>query len=144
MKTFKKLIISIFIFIFLSYFPTVILADDILNNEETEDFDFSEVSTTSSQEPITYSKHIVVLDRKTLSVLYEKDAYTKTAMASTTKIMTCILAIENFSLDTTVTISKNAASINGSTLGLNVNDSICVSDLLYGLMLRSGNDDSVA
>ena len=140
MKILKKFC-TIFIIILSIFFPC--FADDI-DYQNLEDFKFSEVSNFSTDEPITNSKHIVVIDRKTLSVLYEKDAYTKTAMASTTKIMTCILALENISLDTIVTVSKNASSINGSVLGLHTNDKITISDLLYGLMLRSGNDCAIS
>lgn len=96
------------------------------------------------KEPITNSKHIVVIDRKTLSILYEKSAYEKTPMASTTKIMTCILALENSNLSNIVTVSKKSASIHGSTLGLKENMKISMQDLLYGLMLRSGNDCAIA
>lgn len=65
-------------------------------------------------------------------------------MASTTKIMTCILALENSNLSNIVTVSKKAASIHGSTLGLKENMKISMQDLLYGLMLRSGNDCAIA
>ena len=65
-------------------------------------------------------------------------------MASTTKIMTCILALENCSLTENVKISKKASSIHGSTLGLIENMTISLKDLLYGLMLRSGNDCAIA
>lgn len=140
MKLLQKTLIIFFILLFIPYYS---LADDI-DYEALEEIEFSETSNISAQEPITYSKHIVVIDRKTLSVLYEKDAYSRTAMASTTKIMTCILALENISLNNTITISKNAASINGSVLGLHENDTITAHDLLYGLMLRSGNDCAIS
>lgn len=139
MKIFKKFFLIFCIVLFISFYS---FADDI-DYENFEDFEFSETSTFSSQEPLTNSKHIIVLDRKTLSVLYEKDAYSKTAMASTTKIMTCILALEKLSLNTNITVSKNAATIHGSVLGLNTNDTITIHDLLYGLMLRSGNDCAI-
>lgn len=140
MKSFKKTIIILFIFISISSYS---FADDI-DTDELENFEFSEVSTISNQEPLTNSKHIIVIDRKTLSVLYEKDAYSKTAMASTTKIMTCILALENTKLDNIITVSKKAATIHGSTLGLHADDKISINDLLYGLMLRSGNDCAIS
>ena len=105
--------------------------------EDLENYSFSEVSSNPSTEPQTYSKNIIAIDRKTLSVLYEKNAYDKVAMASTTKIMTCIVVLENCSLDEVVTVSKNAASVSGSTLGLVTDMKITVHDLLYGLMLRS-------
>ena len=114
-----------------------IFADENLDLEDLENYSFSEVSSNPSTEPQTYSKNIIAIDRKTLSVLYEKNAYDKVAMASTTKIMTCIVVLENCSLDEVVTVSKNAASVSGSTLGLVTDMKITVHDLLYGLMLRS-------
>ena len=65
-------------------------------------------------------------------------------MASTTKIMTAIIVIENSNLDDIVTISQKAAGTGGSRLGLHVNDKISIRDLLYGLLLCSGNDSAVA
>lgn len=138
----KKIIISFFILI--SIINTYSLADDTFDLEEIEEIPSSEVSSDSTSEPITYSKNIIVIDRKTLLPLYEKNAYEKVAMASTTKIMTCIIALENSSLDEIVTISKNSATVTGSTLGLSSNMQISMNDLLYGLMLRSGNDCAVA
>lgn len=140
MKVFKKCIFILCIILFLS---THSYADDFIE-EELEEFDFSEVSANSIKEPETNSKHIIVIDRKTFTVLYEKDAYSKTAMASTTKIMTCILALENLSLNKEITVSKKAATVHGSTLGLHINDKITINDLLYGLMLRSGNDCAIS
>ena len=140
MKVLKKCIFTLCIVLTISSYS---FADDIIL-EDLEDFVFSEVSAVPTEEPETNSKHIIVIDRKTLTVLYEKDAYTKTAMASTTKIMTCILALENLLLNDTVTVSKEAAYIHGSTLGLHINDKITVNDLLYGLMLRSGNDCAIS
>jgi len=65
-------------------------------------------------------------------------------MASTTKIMTAIIVLENSNLDDVVTISSKAAGTSGSRLGLKTNDKISVRDLLYGLMLCSGNDAAFA
>ncbi len=94
--------------------------------------------------PSVNANNIIVLDRKTLLPLYEKNAYQKTAMASTTKILTCVIALENSKTSDIVTVSKKAANISGSCLGLNSNTKITMNDLLYGLMLRSGNDCAVA
>lgn len=90
------------------------------------------------------SKYAVVLERKNKEILYEKNSEKLTAMASTTKIMTAIIIVENEDLTETVTISKKAAGTGGSRLGLKYNDKITVKDLLYGLMLRSGNDAAIA
>lgn len=94
--------------------------------------------------PSVNSNNIIVLDRKTLLPLYEKNAYERTAMASTTKILTCIIALENSNKSDIVTVSKKASNISGSCLGLNSNTKITMNDLLYGLMLRSGNDCAIA
>ena len=90
------------------------------------------------------SKNVIAIDRKSLSVLYEKNGYESVSMASTTKIMTCIIALENSSKNSIITISKNSSKTTGSTLGLKENQKITMNDLLYGLMLRSGNDCAVA
>ena len=65
-------------------------------------------------------------------------------MASTTKILTATVVLENANLTDVVTIDSKAAGIGGSRLGLKKNDKITVNDLLYGLMLRSGNDAAIA
>ena len=65
-------------------------------------------------------------------------------MASTTKIMTATIIIENCDLSKTIEVSKKAASTGGSRLGLKTGDKITIRDLLYGLLLRSGNDAAVA
>ena len=137
----KKIILS---FLFILFISTKAFADDAIETENFEDLITSEVSNSSSTEPIVHSKNIIVLDRKTHLPLYEKDAYSKVAMASTTKILTCIIALENYPLDALVPISKKASSISGSTLGISQNTKITMNDLLYGLMLRSGNDCAVA
>ena len=141
MNLLKKLLTLFSVFILL--FSNACFADDILI-DELEDFEALETSNNITEEPETFSKNIIVIDRKTLSTLYGKKQNEKVAMASTTKIMTCILAIENASLNDIVTVSKKAASVSGSTLGLIYNMQISLNDLLYGLMLRSGNDCAVA
>ena len=65
-------------------------------------------------------------------------------MASTTKIMTCIVVLENANLNDEVSVSSKAAGTGGSRLGLKKDNKITINDLLYGLMLRSGNDAAVA
>lgn len=86
----------------------------------------------------------VLMDARTGQVLFEKNAYKSLAPASTTKIMTAIIAIESGRLDEKATVSKNAASTNGSTIHLEEGQVITLRELLNGLMLRSGNDSAVA
>ncbi len=78
-------------------------------------------------------------------VLYGKDENKRCKMASTTKIMTAIVVVENVeNLNERIKVSSKAAGTGGSRLGLHTNDVISVNDLLYGLLLRSGNDTAVA
>ncbi len=140
---FKKFLFTfILFFLFFNIIQNTCFSDDII--EEIEDDLFLETNTENTKEPIVLSKNVIALDRKTQTVLFAKNAYTKVPMASTTKIMTCLVALEKSNLHDIVTISKKAASIHGSTLGISENSKISIKDLLYGLMLRSGNDCAIA
>ncbi|WP_213818423.1 D-alanyl-D-alanine carboxypeptidase family protein [Garciella nitratireducens] len=86
----------------------------------------------------------IVIEQNTGRILYSKNIDRKRAMASTTKIMTAIVAIENGHLDDIITISQNAAEIEGSSIYLEANEHLTLEELLYGLMLRSGNDAAYA
>ena len=86
----------------------------------------------------------IIYDRKSGRIIWGKNENKKSAMASTTKIMTCIVVIENANLNDEIKISAKAAGTGGSRLGLKKDDKITIKDLLYGLMLRSGNDAAVA
>lgn len=105
--------------------------------------EITEASTNPSEEPETYSRAVVVYDRYSKTVIYGKNENDVRAMASTTKIMTAIILIENADLSQTVEVSKKAGNTGGSRLGLKAGDKITLNDLLYGLMLCSGNDAAV-
>lgn len=85
-----------------------------------------------------------VMDSLTGRVLYEKNAYKRHSMASTTKIMTALVALEHGKPDDIVTVSSNAAGTEGSSIYLRAEEKIPLIDLLYGLMLESGNDAAIA
>ena len=105
---------------------------------------FSNIIFAQNNTPTINARYAIVLDRKSNSILFGKNEKVKAKMASTTKIMTAIIVLENSNLDDIVTISKKASSIRGSRLGLKENDKISVHDLLYGLLLKSGNDCAIA
>ncbi|MDN3016654.1 D-alanyl-D-alanine carboxypeptidase [Paenibacillus sp. BSR1-1] len=86
----------------------------------------------------------VLIEQKTGRVLYEKDAHTKRRIASITKIMTAVLAIESGKMNQYVKVSEQATRAEGSSVYLKPGEKIKLSDLVYGLMLRSGNDTAVA
>lgn len=86
----------------------------------------------------------VLIDGDSGRILYEKNAYERRGMASTTKIMTALVVLENAKLDDVVNVSYNASITEGSSMYLKANEKITVEGLLYGLMLNSGNDAATA
>lgn len=86
----------------------------------------------------------IVLDQKTGRILYSKNINEKRPMASTTKIMTAIVALENGDMNDYIKVSKKASEIGGSSIWLEENEELTLEELLYGLMLKSGNDASYA
>lgn len=92
----------------------------------------------------TSAGSVCVIEANSAEVVYAKNAYTRMPMASTTKIMTAIVALENGSPDDIVTVSEHAASAEGSSAYLEAGYRLRLEDLLYGLMLNSGNDAAVA
>lgn len=91
-----------------------------------------------------YALSAVLMDGDSGRVLYEKDGYVARPNASTTKVMTCILALEKGSGDDYVMVSKNAASQPEVKLNLREGEQYYLEDLLYSLMLKSHNDTAVA
>ncbi len=90
------------------------------------------------------AQYACVLDAQTGRVIFEKNSRERHSMASTTKIMTALTALENSSLDDMITVGKNAAGTEGTSLYLKAGDKVTLRDLLYGLMLQSGNDAAIA
>ena len=143
MKFVKRCIVVIFLFNLICL--NVNCFADIENEDEINSLESIETNSNNTYKaPKVLSKYAICIERTTGTILFENDAYEKTAMASTTKIMTAIIAIEKGNLNDIVTISKKAAQINGSRLELRENMQISLKDLLYGLMLRSGNDAAIA
>lgn len=138
----KKVISFMSVTIILIMNFTIVFADD--ENEEITQEDYVQVINQTKDEPTLNSRIAVAYDRKSGEVIWGKDENKRTAMASTTKIMTAIVTLENCDLTQTVTISKKSAGTGGSRLGLKADDKITMNDLLYGLMLKSGNDAAVA
>lgn len=116
----KILILLSIMLVILSNLYTV-RADDV--DEEDENIEItqktiSEVSSNLTDEPVLNSRRCVVYDRISKTVIYGKNENTKTAMASTTKIMTATIVLENVKLSDKVTVSNKAAGTGGSRLGL--------------------------
>ena len=146
MKKYFKIIFVILIIFIIT--PKNIYADDeneiyenVIENDEKIEI---EAAATTGTKPTINSRKYCVYDRLSGKCIYGKDENKETAMASTTKIMTAIIIVENCDLNEIVTVTSKAANTGGSRLGLDIDDKISVNDLLYGLMLRSGNDAAVA
>ena len=138
-------IVLIFILIINMFVPKCFADDE--NEEEIEDYfenkvqleeqESIETSAKENKEPAVNARSAIIYDRKTNRVLWGKNIDDKRAMASTTKIMTAIVVLENTNLNDIIIVSKKAAGTGGSRLKINTGDKITVNDLLYGLMLRS-------
>lgn len=142
----RKFLFILVMIIVISGLSTINCIADDFEEEEYDEYIGEILATTSKEdgELNLNSRIAVAYDRESNRVIWGKDENKKTAMASTTKIMTAIVTIENSNLDAQVEISAKAASTGGSRLGLKKGDKISLRDLLYGLMLRSGNDAAVA
>ncbi len=107
------------------------------------------IQTSTSSYPSVSAQQAVLINADTGEILYEKEANTKAYPASTTKIMTAILTIETVEslksdLTQQVKIPACAIGVEGSSIYLAPEEKVTIEDLLYGLMLRSGNDAATA
>ncbi len=93
--------------------------------------------------PSTSARSHILIDGNTGHILAEKNAHQRSLIASTTKIMTAVIVLESMDLSQTVKIPPEAVGVEGSSLYLKEGEILSVSDLLYGMMLHSGNDAAV-
>lgn len=101
--------------------------------------------TSSCYAVSSSAKAMCVIDKDSKRVLFCKNENEKLPMASTTKVVTAITVIENCNnLDEIIIVNKNAIGVEGTSIYLRENEQISVKNLLYGLMLRSGNDSATA
>ena len=129
----KKLISLVFCAVLI--LTAVILIPQEAGAVETED------EITASR---LYARSAVLMDADSGRILFAKNGQEQRAMASTTKIMTCILALENGDLSDEVAVSAEAASQPAVRLGMREGQRFYLKDLLYSLMLESHNDSAVA
>ena len=88
----------------------------------------------------TFAYSAVVMDVDSGRVLYEKNSNEKNLIASTTKVMTCIIVLENSNIEDEITVGEEVLEMVGTNIYISVGEKMKIRDLLYGLMLRSGND----
>ncbi len=95
-------------------------------------------------EPSIESQSAILIEQSTGKVLFGENAHQRLPMASTTKIMTALIAIEKGNLDDIVTTASEAYGVEGSSMYIQKNEKLSLKDLIYGLMLNSGNDAAIA
>lgn len=125
-KHIKSLII-----IFISCFLILNVTAVASNYDNDKDFDVS-------------AKSAILIDKSTGRILYGKNIYEKRAIASTTKIMTALLTLEQENKDEIFTVDTNAIKVQGTSMGLKEGDKTCLYDLAVGMLLASGNDSANA
>lgn len=121
-----------------------LLRRELPPREATKNSVSGDLSEQLSEGPEVSARTAVVMDLNSGMVLYEKNSQEKVYPASTTKILTALLAIEKGDLNEMVEVSKKASGVEGSSIYLEPGEKIPLKDLIYGLMLRSGNDAAVA
>lgn len=141
----KEIFISILLMIIITitmFYPIISLADELDDGENNNIIEtIKEVSASTSDKLKISSRYAVALDRNSNEVIWGKGENIRVPMASTTKIMTAIVLLESKrDLKEVVEIDKKAAAVGGSRMGLKKGDKVNLHDLLYGLMLCSGND----
>lgn len=126
-----RIIVLIMFYTFISIFFNSCFANENLNTHENLTL---------------YCNNNLLMDYETGNVLYEKNGYSKVYPASTTKVLTAILALENLDLNENVTVSKkaiNSVPIGSSVMEIKEGEIYSVENLLYGLLLPSGNDAAI-
>lgn len=150
MKLIKK-VLSILLLVLLTINLTIYTTKADINEDLDEAIDILDENSIKasnneiSNKPLRVpARNAIAIDSKTNEVLWEQKAYEIVPMASTTKILTSLIAINYGNLERKVTISKNASSIRGSTVGYRAGEEVAMRELLFGLMFKSGNDAAIA
>lgn len=122
------------------------ISKPVITNAETKNFNINEIETLN--EKVSYqssAKSAIMIEADTGRILYSKNSEQQLPMASTTKIVTAITVIDNCdNLDEVVKIDNKAVGVEGTSIYLRKGEQLTVRELLYGLMLRSGNDAATA
>ena len=98
---------------------------------------------TNDYEPPISVKAAILVDAKSAYPLYQENELEQVPIASTTKIMTAVIALENYNVEDEITVSSDATSTIGSSINLRADEVITVDSLLKGLLIQSGNDAAV-
>ena len=140
----RSIIVIAFILLFCVYFCGAALQSKAVAQQcETEQtLPCNNITSTTSFN--TSAQSAVVMERSSHRILFAKNSDAHLPMASTTKIVTALTVLNHANLDDVVEVSPKAVGIEGSSIYLRAGEHLTVKELLYGLMLRSGNDSAVA
>ena len=138
-----KLRITALILMILMLIPCVVYADSFKASPNKSPAAYSSSRPDKLDEDMLIATAAIAVDASTGRVLFGKRIDRQIYPASTTKVLTALLALENLDLDQRVTVSRNAI-VGESSIYVEEGEIISVRDLLYGLMLKSGNDAAVA
>lgn len=127
----------------------LILAISMIFPGFNTDFEIYGVTAHASKKqavkpPEISAKSAVVYCENTGDIIFDKDMHAKSYPYSTTKVLTALLAAQRLPLDQQITVSQAASEVDGSSMNLVAGEVVTVEDLLYGLMLPSGNDAAYA
>lgn len=143
-------LLSCLLLLTISFTDIVLAAPGGTDGEYPDDY-YDAVATNSIEGwpkgPAVYGKAAILMDADTGAILYSKNTETKLYPASITKIMTCLLALENSRLTDRVTFSENAIwgiERDSSHIGIRIGEVLSMEECLYGLMLESANEVSIA
>lgn len=125
------------IFVFFSAFQSTA-------GEKSIEADSIVQAVSDQKPPVVNALAAIVVEESTGRILFARNAAQKRSIASTTKIMTALVALENGDLEDAVTISKRAAAIGGSTAGLQAGEKYTLRELLFVMLMISGNDAAIA
>ena len=137
----KKILILFFLFISIP----IVTAQTYVKDKEKEVTLTEELDETSNELNLTENaKSAIMIEASTGKIIYEKNADDQSLIASTTKIMTALIVCEQCNVLDRMAIPKEAVGIEGSSMYLQAGEILTIQELLYGLMLCSGNDAAVA
>lgn len=101
------------------------------------------ISPSNAFSLTTTASSAILMDMDSGRILYQKDIHNERLVASITKIMTAVLAIENGNMDDVVTVGEEVLTMYGSNIYIQLGEKMTLKNLLYGLLLRSGNDAAI-
>lgn len=134
----------IIIFIMIVNICAYSYSDDMNEGQPVINAFVSKQKDPAAAVPVINAHAAIVMDASSGRILYSKNADQRKYIASTTKIMTAVVTLENGNVEDVVTVSKRAASVQGSSIDLREGEKLKLKELLYGLMLNSGNDAAIA